>query len=260
MKGGAFEILCLFFCGADDDVFGLFFQIHYSESVLEVFFQIEPLLKFETGFAHRKITDAIQPERFQFLIFCVQGDEIPPVFGFFERHGVDFSGCDALVFVFEMLKLDNSFVPDGEKKVIEVMYPSWGTIFQVDELCKIRLGVHGVHDLERFYQALVVLVHFRYGAVFYVVSVIAFLFVMDIKIEKIRYVLDISLQCTDGVAPDLGILKLEGVEKIALQLGISGRRALQSFDDQGVSGKVKIFFHWGYLMFFHCQTEQEFHL
>jgi len=107
---------------------------------------------------------------------------------------MDFPGCDTLVFVFEMLELYNPLVPDGEKEVIKVLYPSRCTIFQIDELCKIGLGVYGVHDLERFYKALVVLVHLHHRATFYVIAIIPFFLVMNIKIEKIGYILDIPLQ------------------------------------------------------------------
>jgi hypothetical protein len=133
-----------------------------------------------------------------------------------------FSGTGALILVFEMLKLYDPLVPDGEKEVIEVLYPSRCAVFKIYELCKVGLGVHCVHDLERFYETLVVLVHLHHGAAFYIVAVIALFLVMDIKIEKICYVLDIPLQCADGVAHDLGILKLEGVEEVTLQLGIRG--------------------------------------
>ncbi|WP_374444291.1 hypothetical protein [Epilithonimonas sp.] len=72
---------------------------------------------------------------------------------------------------------------------------------------------------------------------------------MNIKIEKIRYVFDISLQGADGIAGDTGILKLERAEEVALQLRIGGRRALQSFDDEGIPGEIEIFFHCAVLVF-----------
>jgi hypothetical protein len=115
---------------------------------------------------------------------------------------MDLSRGDALVFVFEMLKLDDALVPDGKKKVVEVLYPAWIATFQIDKFCEVRLGVDSVHNLKGFQQALIVLVYLHDGAAFYIVPVVAFLFVVDIEIEKIGYVSDIALQCADRIAAD----------------------------------------------------------
>jgi len=156
---------------------------------------------------------------------------------------MNFSGGDALVFVFEMPELQDSFIPDGEKEIIKILNSSWGSVFQVNKFCKIGLGIHGIHDLERFQKALVILVHFHDGTAFYILTVVPFFLVVNIKIEKIGDILDISLQGTDGIAHDVRVLKLERVEKIVLNFRIGCRRTLQSLDDEGISGKVKIFFH-----------------
>jgi len=133
---------------------------------------------------------------------------------------VHFSGSGALVFVFEMIKLQNPFVSDGEKEIVKILDAARCTVFQIDKLGEVWLGIDGVHDLERLEQALVVLVYFHYRAAFYVVAVVAFFLVVNIKIEKIGDVPDVSLQGTDGIARDVGILELEGVEEIGFYLGI----------------------------------------
>ncbi len=114
---------------------------------------------------------------------------------------------------------------------------------------EIRMQIQGIADLKRFQKFLVVLVDFHYRSTLNVITVVAFLFVVDIKVEKAGDFFNIPLQGSDGVTGDLGILKFEGAQQILFQLCISCRRAFQSLNNKGIAGKIEIFFSWGYVCF-----------
>lgn len=227
----------------DDFLRVLLRQVHHAEGILEMFTEVVPVFFPELGFGNVQVIDPVEAEGFQHLVFGIHGNQVPPVFGFLQCQRVDFSGGHQLVFVIVMFKGHHSFVPDGKEKVVEAFYAGRFPAFEKDKIGKIGMDVQRVAHLERFQQLLVVLVHFHDRAALDVIPVIAFLFVVDGKVEQIRNFPDVPLQGAHGVAFDLRVLKFKRVQQVFFQLRVGSRGTFQSFDNQSVPGQVKVFFH-----------------